>query len=131
MSSAPVADGTSLVANLFVAFLVALGIGLGNYALHGTGASGKMRFIAIWLSFDAICHLTLEASFLFHSLYDGGVKNAVHYSPLAKLWMDYAKADARWATDDPTVVAIEILTVLGAGPIAAYCVWLISRNSPA
>lgn len=41
--------------------------------------------------------------------------------PLALLWQEYALADTRWGTSDPTVVAIELITVLGAGPLAAYC----------
>lgn len=46
----------------------------------------------------------------------------------AYLWQDYAKADARWGFSEPTVVALEILTVLGAGPLAAYCAYLLSKN---
>lgn len=41
--------------------------------------------------------------------------------PLAALWREYALADTRWGTSDPTVVSIELVTVFGAGPLAAYC----------
>lgn len=32
--------------------------------------------------------------------------------PLAELWKEYSKADRRWLTSDPTIVSIEILTVV-------------------
>jgi len=34
--------------------------------------------------------------------------------------MVYAQADKRWAGADLTVVSLELLTVFGAGPLAAY-----------
>ena len=47
----------------------------------------------------------------------------------ARLWQEYAKADARWGESDLTVISLEILTVFGAGPIAAYICYLLSRIS--
>ena len=44
---------------------------------------------------------------------------------------DYAKADFRWGTADPTVVSLEILTVLGAGPLCCYTISQLIRNDPA
>jgi hypothetical protein len=46
----------------------------------------------------------------------------------SKLWMVYAKADKRWAEADLTVVSLELLTVLGAGPLALWICWGISRR---
>ncbi|CAO1612981.1 unnamed protein product [Parajaminaea phylloscopi] len=91
-------------------------------ALAGT----KVKFIFTWLVFDAICHLTLEGSFLYLSTFGRTVNNSTGF--FAYLWQDYAKADARWGFSDPTVVALEILTVLGAGPLAGYCAHLLASN---
>jgi hypothetical protein len=44
---------------------------------------------------------------------------------------EYAAADARWGTADPTVVSLEVLTVLGAGPLAALIVYQIVKRDPA
>jgi len=44
---------------------------------------------------------------------------------------EYARADSRWGTADPTVVSLEILTVLGAGPICCYIISQLIRNDPA
>ena len=44
---------------------------------------------------------------------------------------EYARADFRWGTADPTVVSLEILTVLGAGPLCCYILGQLIRNDPA
>jgi hypothetical protein len=44
---------------------------------------------------------------------------------------EYAAADARWGTADATVVSLELLTVLGAGPLAAFIVYQIVKRDPA
>ncbi|AEO62656.1 uncharacterized protein THITE_2107087 [Thermothielavioides terrestris NRRL 8126] len=51
-------------------------------------------------------------------------------NPLAKLWMVYARADFRWAGVDLTVLSLEILTVLFAGPMACLVCYDIARKSP-
>lgn len=89
-------------------------------------AGSKVKTIFTWLVFDSICHLTLEGSFLYLSVLGRTVNKSTGF--FAYLWQDYAKADARWGWADETVVALEILTVLGAGPLAGYCAYLLSRN---
>jgi hypothetical protein len=44
---------------------------------------------------------------------------------------EYARADYRWGVSDPTVVALEILTVLGAAPMCCYTLMQLIRNDPA
>jgi hypothetical protein len=44
--------------------------------------------------------------------------------------MVYAKADRRWAGADLTVVSLELLTVLGAGPLALWICRGIARGDP-
>ncbi|KAL0581172.1 hypothetical protein V5O48_000862 [Marasmius crinis-equi] len=47
------------------------------------------------------------------------------------MWKEYVAADFRWGVADPTVVSLELLTVLGAGPICCYILSLLARNDPA
>lgn len=44
---------------------------------------------------------------------------------------EYAAADARWGTADATIVSLELLTVFGAGPLAALIVYQIVKRDPA
>lgn len=43
--------------------------------------------------------------------------------------MVYAKADKRWAQADLTVISLELLTVLVAGPMALYICYGISKRN--
>ena len=45
-----------------------------------------------------------------------------------ELWREYAIADARWGTADAGVVALELLTVLGAGPLCGWIMWQLARG---
>ena len=47
------------------------------------------------------------------------------------LGKEYAAADFRWGTADATVVSLEILTVLGAGPLCCYVLSQLVKNDPA
>jgi len=51
-------------------------------------------------------------------------------NPFAQLWQVYARADKRWGGADPTVIALELLTVLGGGPLAVWICVLIARRNP-
>jgi hypothetical protein len=44
---------------------------------------------------------------------------------------EYAKADFRWGFADEVVVSLEILTVLGAGPICCYILYQLVKDDPA
>ncbi|XP_075925481.1 emopamil-binding protein-like [Petromyzon marinus] len=44
------------------------------------------------------------------------------------LWKEYGRADSRWLHSDPTVVALEILTVAVAGPLALLLVFAIVQD---
>jgi len=46
---------------------------------------------------------------------------------MARLWQEYAKADARWGTADLNIVSLEILTVFLAGPGAMYICYLVAK----
>ncbi|GAA5851834.1 hypothetical protein JCM8547_000072 [Rhodosporidiobolus lusitaniae] len=77
------------------------------------------RWTFVWLVFDALIHFTLEGAFVWLSFPRPRTVNSAN-GPLASLWSEYALADTRWAVSDPTVVSVELITVLGAGPL---CVW--------
>ena len=49
-------------------------------------------------------------------------------NPFALLWQEYAKADKRWGGADLTVISLELLTVLLAGPLAVYITELVRRG---
>ena len=44
---------------------------------------------------------------------------------------EYSLADFRWGVADSTIVSLEMLTVLGAGPICLYIVYQIIKRDPA
>ncbi|KAL1660613.1 Emopamil-binding protein [Schizophyllum commune] len=91
-------------------------------------AGATERFTFIWLAFDALIHFFYEGSFLWLSMFGRQVNTST--GPLAEMCA-YAFADARWGTADPTVVSLELLTVLGAGPLACYILTQLARNDPA
>ena len=103
-------------------------------------------------TFDALIHFIFEGSFLALSTFGRTVNTSS--GPLAQMCAclailppslcffadvrniistgrEYAAADSRWGTADPTVVSLELLTVLGAGPMAAFIVYQIVRRDPA
>ena len=47
------------------------------------------------------------------------------------LGREYAAADFRWGLADPTVVSLEFLTVLGAGPMCCYILKQLANDDPA
>ncbi|GAA6057279.1 hypothetical protein JCM3770_004531 [Rhodotorula araucariae] len=103
-----------------VALLVAA-LALARIALPASRYNDKIqRATFVWLAFDALIHFVLEGSFVWQSFPAPRTVNSSK-GPFAALWAEYALADSRWGTADPTVVAIELITVLGAGPLAAYC----------
>eukprot|EP01117_Protostelium_nocturnum_P013421 TRINITY_DN5002_c0_g1_i1.p1 TRINITY_DN5002_c0_g1~~TRINITY_DN5002_c0_g1_i1.p1 ORF type:complete len:215 (-),score=58.97 TRINITY_DN5002_c0_g1_i1:85-729(-) len=114
----------SVVVILFLAYLSS------KYLLPKEASKGD-RLTFIWLAFDALIHFLLEGSFLFHSLFTSqngkwGANYSNHFT--AKLWQEYAKADFRWGVGDPNIVSVELLTVLGAGPLCVLILWQIIRQ---
>ncbi|PQE12119.1 emopamil binding protein [Rutstroemia sp. NJR-2017a BVV2] len=110
----------------------------------------SLRILFIWHFFDFLIHTIFEGSFLYNCFfssqpYDPAVSHPVIMSNFlntsehmfgakyadnwaSKLWMVYAQADRRWAGADLTVVSLELLTVLGAGPLALWICWGIVRK---
>ena len=120
--------------------------------------TGKLRFFFIWHVADALTHLILEGSYLYNCFFTytslpaatpdyphpaalpGTTSNFLGHSDrlygafygsnvFARLWQEYARADRRWGGADPTVISIELLTVLVDGPLALYVSDLIRRGA--
>ncbi|KAF9479938.1 Emopamil-binding protein [Pholiota conissans] len=102
---------------------------LGAKTLLPRNARWQDRFTFIWLAFDAMIHFSFEGSFLWLSVFGRQVNTSS--GPFAELWREYAAADFRWGTADPTVVSLEILTVLGAGPMCCYILYQLARGDAA
>ncbi|KAG6849330.1 hypothetical protein H0H93_009375 [Arthromyces matolae] len=115
----------SLGGVLFLGFVATLGARL----LLPANARRVDKYTFIWLTFDALIHFFFEGSFLYLSLFGRQVNTST--GPLAEMWREYAAADFRWGTADPTVVSLELLTVLGAGPLCCYILYLLARSDPA
>lgn len=92
-------------------------------------ASWQDRYTFVWLAFDALIHFTFEGPFLWMSVFGRQVNT--QSGPFAQMWREYAAADSRWGIADPTVVSLEILTVLGAGPMCCYILKQLANNDPA
>ena len=138
-----VIDATTVVsllatlATLITAYLVSLRV-----LPKATGT--KLRILFIWHLFDALIHFIFEGSYLYNCFftYADNLPNPTNFlnhpnraygaaygtSPTAKLWQEYGKADRRWMFADLTTISLEILTVFGAGPLAAWICWLIGKG---
>jgi hypothetical protein len=112
----------------------------------------SLRILFIWHAFDFLIHSIFEGSFLYNCFFTSSPYDpAIHHPALitnflsqpdrlygaaygdnwaTKLWMIYAKADSRWGGADLTVISLELLTVLGAGPLALWICTMIARRDP-
>jgi hypothetical protein len=73
------------------------------------GLSFADKLALLWYVYDMLVHVIMEGSFLYVSL--TGTAETSDF-PLAFLWREYGKADRRWAISDPTIVSLELLTVV-------------------
>jgi hypothetical protein len=137
---------TSLVAVLMVLNSAYM---LSRRALHPKTPT-SLRILFIWHAFDFLIHTIFEGSFLWNCFFtsapfDPAIHHPAHVTNFlsapdrlygaaygdnwaTKLWMVYAKADSRWAGADLTIISLELLTVLVAGPLAFYICTGIARR---
>ncbi|KEZ39057.1 hypothetical protein SAPIO_CDS10438 [Scedosporium apiospermum] len=125
-------------------------------ALLPASTTTATRFLFIWHAADALCHIILEGSFLYHCFFSSVAVSeldaAATYYPtpynflgtgsdrvfgpqvgddaFAKLWMVYARADKRWAGVDLGVVSLELLTVFLDTALAIAVCWGLVRRNP-
>ncbi|XP_075448064.1 emopamil-binding protein-like [Ascaphus truei] len=102
---------------------LALGYALAQHL--GGKCSGSDRWVLVWLFYDAIVHFTLEGPFVYLSLVGTVAKSD---SIIASLWKEYGKADTRWLHSDPTIVSLEILTVVLDGLLALLLIYAIIKD---
>ncbi|KAH8825328.1 Emopamil-binding protein [Flagelloscypha sp. PMI_526] len=102
---------------------------VGADVLLPNNARWQDRYAFTWFAFDALIHFIFEGSFLYLSTFGRTVNTSE--GMFATMWREYAAADFRWGTADPTVVSLEILTVLGAGPMACYILKKLVSQDPA
>lgn len=155
-SDGPVIDSVTIGSLLLVLILFITAYSLGIIILPKQ-SSNRTKALFVWLSFDVLIHTILEGSFLYNCFFtyvDVEPLNSlpaqqvivtppgVHFlgdssrlygaiygtNPTAKLWQEYTKADRRWGSADLTIISIELLTVGLAGPIAAYCGYLLAKG---
>ncbi|KAL1780711.1 importin subunit alpha-4 [Sigmodon hispidus] len=108
---------------LLCSVLLAAGCALG---LHlGRGRSAVERGVLAWLCYDALVHFVLEGTFVYLSIV-GNVADS--QGLIASLWKEYGKADARWLYFDPTIVSLEILTVVLGGFLALVLIYAIVKE---
>ncbi|XP_029986447.1 emopamil-binding protein-like [Sphaeramia orbicularis] len=103
----PAVSVVSLVSLLACLVQVAAAVLLTHW--FGGRSSTEDRWTLLWLFYDVIVHVTLEGPFVYMSVC-GSVQSSS--GPLAELWQEYGKADHRWLVSDPTIVSVEILTVV-------------------
>ncbi|XP_028646313.1 emopamil-binding protein-like [Erpetoichthys calabaricus] len=92
----------------------------------GARCSSTDRWVLLWLCYDAIVHITLEGPFVYLSLVS---TVATSDNLLAELWKEYGKADKRWLYSDPTIVSIELLTVIFVGLLAVILIYSIIKDT--
>ncbi|GAA5890574.1 hypothetical protein JCM6882_002967 [Rhodosporidiobolus microsporus] len=119
---------TTLLSLASTVALLALALYLARAVLPAHVYARKVeRWTFVWLVFDALIHFTLEAAFVYLSFPRPKTVNTAT-GPLAALWTEYALADTRWGVSDPTVVSVELITVLGAGPLAVWTAECMRRG---
>jgi hypothetical protein len=145
----PIIDQTTIVSLLAVVVFLLISYQLSLRALS-TATPLRLRILFIWHSFDFLVHSILEGSFLYNCFFTYSPYNPATSHPAyitnflshperlygaaygdnwaTRLWMVYARADSRWGGADLTVVSLELLTVFGAGPLAAYICYKISKG---
>lgn len=142
-------DSTTIISLLTVLFLLNAAFILSTRVLSPTTRS-RLRILFIWHFFDFLIHTIFEGSFLYNCFFTSAPFDAaIHHPALVtnflnkpdrvfgaaygdnwatKLWMVYAQADKRWAGADLTVISLELLTVLCAGPLALYICYAIAKK---
>ncbi|XP_022358763.1 emopamil-binding protein-like [Enhydra lutris kenyoni] len=108
---------------LMCAALLLAGCALGLRLGRGRGPAD--RRVLAWLCYDALVHFALEGPFVYLS-FVGNIADSEGL--IASLWKEYGKADARWLYFDPTIVSLEILTVVLDGSLALVLIYAIVKE---
>ncbi|BGP20824.1 hypothetical protein JCM10213_008141 [Rhodosporidiobolus nylandii] len=124
-------SATTLLSLASTVALLAAALGLSKTLLPDkVYRDNRLRWTWIWIVFDGLIHFTLEAAFVFLSFPRPRTVNSA-VGPLASLWREYALADTRWGVSDAGIVSVELITVLGAGPLCVVVAEGIRRGGAA
>ncbi|KZF21680.1 Emopamil-binding protein [Xylona heveae TC161] len=140
-----VIDQTTILSLLSTVFLLGAAYALSRRVQPAATTTTTQRVLFIWHMFDALIHFLFEGSFLYNCFFVWSStagpsttnflsqplrRYGANYgtSATAQLWQEYAKADARWGEADLCVVSLEILTVFGGGPLAAWICDMVRRG---
>ncbi|KAI9049666.1 hypothetical protein LZ554_006691 [Drepanopeziza brunnea f. sp. 'monogermtubi'] len=141
---------TTTVVSLVAVVVILTTSYLLSHALLSPNTPSRLRILFIWHFFDFLIHSIFEGSFLYNCFtasapFDPAVNHPALVTNFlgqpdrvfgsryadnwaSGLWMVYAKADKRWGEADLTVISLELLTVLGAGPLALYICYAIYKK---
>jgi hypothetical protein len=152
-----VIDQTTIISLLTVLVLLAVAY-LASLKILASSTPNSLRILFIWHAFDALIHFIFEGSYLYNCFFTyhpysssfpstiqqldpNTGNNFLGYSDrtygsfygadgnaFAALWRVYSDADKRWGGADPVVISLELLTVLGAGPLAVLVCYGIARR---
>ncbi|CAG8971991.1 hypothetical protein HYALB_00003329 [Hymenoscyphus albidus] len=144
-----VIDTTTIVSLIAVVAILTTAYIVSLYALTPSSAP-RFRILFIWHAFDFLIHTIFEGSYLYNCFFTSKPFDSATHHPASitnflgqsdrlhgaaygdnwgsKLWMVYAQADKRWAGADLTVISLELLTVLVAGPLAAWICYGIAKR---
>ena len=153
MSTAPppTIDATTVYSLLAVLLLLTTAYTASLYLLPAC-TTRTLRALYIWHVFDSLIHLIFEGSYLYncffsstpssHATIPSFLPSGTYFlnqrervygaeygaGVTGNLWREYARADRRWGGTDLTVISLELLTVLIAGPLAFAISELIRRG---
>lgn len=83
------------------------------------------RLLMCWFAFSGLTHIVLEGYFVFTPDFFTFTKPHL----LAEAWKEYSKADSRYVGRDPTIVVVEGITAVLAGPGCLLAVYAIATKS--
>jgi hypothetical protein len=84
------------------------------------------KLCLVWFLIDAFTHLSIELGYVYLAMTTTAQK-ADNY--LGHIWREYARADTRWAIRDPSVISIEIATVIMGVLCLFAIVGIVQRKS--
>ncbi|CAO3651082.1 unnamed protein product [Cunninghamella echinulata] len=120
-------DEVTIYSFLAVFIFLIISLFLSRTLLSST-ATRVDHFAFVWFTFDALIHFIFEGSFVYHSTFGRTVNTGKNM--FALLWQNYAQADLRWGTADPTIVSIEIFTVFVDGLLCLLILHQLINNDP-
>uniref|UniRef100_A0A672PLJ4 EBP like n=1 Tax=Sinocyclocheilus grahami TaxID=75366 RepID=A0A672PLJ4_SINGR len=88
----------------------------------GNKCSAVDRWVLVWLFYDAMVHFTLVSAKVYKSTWWN--KTICQFC----VRKEYGKADERWLYSDPTIVSLELLTVVLDGTLALLLVYAIIKD---